>query len=119
MFSRRKFLLFCCTLPLAKIIAPIKSQADSAEPLSFFVAGARYQEETSRACAGEAVSIRRELWNGERCYGVYDSDEIKLGYVPRSLVPMMQGKDILRGQLKIANRYTVPWKWYWVAVNPS
>ncbi len=81
----------------------------------FYIAGVRFNPTSEILQPGERLFIKRELWHGERCYGIYSERGHRIGYVPRKLVPFFNDFVDRSWQLASVEPDSVPWKRYKVA----
>jgi hypothetical protein len=88
--------------------------------LTFYVAGVRYvrqPEGDGLPRFFEEVQLAREHWQGEYAYAVVLASGSKLGYVPKALIPALEGRPALDGFVASAYPYAAPWKRFRVTVR--
>jgi hypothetical protein len=83
---------------------------------SFYVAGARFNATNVVPSVGDPLIIKRQTWNGERCYEVCTERGHRLGFVPRGLVAIFDDLVDRNWQLLVVDPYAVPWKRYKVGL---
>jgi hypothetical protein len=106
--QRRRFLTL---LALGVAGGALKPDTAAASIVTCRVAGVKYQDyDVSRSHAGTPVVVKRERYQGETCYRVEDSTGATLGYVPRTALPQLAGREIAGAWLARVNPHAVPWK---------
>jgi hypothetical protein len=103
------------------MLGPIRSQSGRLSPQSdkliFYIAGTRFYKTDRSAKTGEDVSIRRETFEGEVCYGVYNQDGSQIGYVPKEIVSILETRGIVKARVISTREFGVPWHRYKVCLN--
>lgn len=106
--QRRRFLTL---LALGVAGGALKPDTAAASIMTCHVAGVKYQDyDVSGLREGTPIVVRRERHAGEICYRVTDAHGATLGYVPRSHLPQLTGRDIAGAWLARVNPHAVPWK---------
>jgi hypothetical protein len=77
-------------------------------PLRFHVAGARFHRGTETLLAGDELKLCRGQFRGEVCYSVLTIGGAKIGFVPRTLVPLISAGATAR--VFSVDAHEVPWK---------
>ena len=106
--QRRRFLTL---LALGVAGGALRPDTAAASIVTCRVAGVKYQDyDVSKLHAGAPVIVKRERHQGESCYRVEHHTGATLGYVPRSHLPQLAGRDIAGAWLTQVNPHAVPWK---------
>lgn len=77
---------------------------------TFHAAGVRFNETTAQLTEGDPIEVRRERFEGETCFGLFNRQGERLGYVPKTLVRNLEGKPIRRAFLQEVRPFAVPWE---------
>jgi hypothetical protein len=98
------------------VLGPTRSQSGrpgvQSDKLIFYVAGARFHNTNRPSKTGENVSIGRETFEGKVCYGVYNQDGTRIGYVPKEMVSILETRSIIKAQVISTREFGVPWHRY-------
>jgi len=79
---------------------------------SFYIAGVRFNPTLDVLKMGDRLIMKRDSWNGERCYAIYTEGGQLIGYLPRQMIPILGDLADQEWRLTSINSDTVPWKWY-------
>ena len=90
-----------------------------ADETTFFVAGARFYKRAFEVSTGDPVSIQPAIFGNERCLEIFTMKNERIGYVPRSLVNMLNECRIIESYISSSNKHAVPWKRYAVTVKTT
>ncbi|MDE1147893.1 MAG: hypothetical protein PW843_14925 [Azospirillaceae bacterium] len=98
------------------------SSGEQGPPLSFFVAGVRYQKAPIRLLEGDRVRIVPGTFNGARSYAVIATTGEQVGFVPKGTVPLVTSLSSSAGdehiaRVILAQHDAVPWKRYKLAMG--
>jgi hypothetical protein len=77
---------------------------------TFHAAGVRFNATAARLSEGDPIEVRRERFEGEICYGLFNRRGERLGYVPKHLLRDLADKPIRRAFLQEVRPFAVPWK---------
>lgn len=83
---------------------------------SFHVAGVRFHPTLHVLKMGDRLIMKRDSWNGERCYAIYTEGGQRIGYVPRQMIPTLGDLADQEWRLTSINSDTVPWKRYKIGI---
>jgi len=86
---------------------------------TFFVAGARFYKRAFEVSTGDRVRIKPATFRNEPCLEVLTMRNDRIGYVPRSLVSMINESQIVESYISSSNKHAVPWKRYAVTVKAT
>jgi hypothetical protein len=107
--KRRSFLRVLATAALG--VPRLGRGRQGHEEIRVLVAGVRYSsaEALSRAQPGERVELRRASFRGSTAYAIYAGTR-KIGFVPRTALPAMEGKRVSNAYVSRSDTHAVPWK---------
>lgn len=78
--------------------------------LRFHIAGVKYQGiDVANLECGMQVELRRGQFEGETCFSVHAGGH-RLGFLPRRLIPQVEGRQIRAASLSDVRPHAVPWK---------
>ena len=117
MVNRRFFLKLLGYSGLGLLIGNKINYRLSSNVLEFYVSGVRFQSDSPKVNVGDSVTIKKEIWQQERCYGIFDKSSIKMGFVPRNLISTLDRSSISYANLVSVNINSIPWKRYKVAIK--
>ncbi|TWB22129.1 hypothetical protein FBZ89_104378 [Nitrospirillum amazonense] len=117
---RRRAVLTAAIAAGSLLLLPRRICLDSggqASPLSFFVAGVRYQKVAVRLQEGDRVRVVPGTFDGARSYTVLTTMGIRVGFVPKGEIAALMSLSPASGgehsaHVLIADHNTVPWKRY-------
>ncbi len=84
--------------------------------LSFQVAGVRFQEWPGTLRVGDFLRINAGSFKGELCYEILTANAKRIGYAPRSIVPILREVTVAKCILSRVREDAVPWRRYEVTV---
>lgn len=112
---RRDFLI---TVPLvcwgAGTWMPVESD-NSTHELHCYIAGVKYHKPRA-VRPGQLVRIVRQTFDNKTCFAVLDDAGNRIGYVPKPLVPALQGKRIFDSRISAVREFAVPWRRYRLSI---
>ncbi len=86
---QRRYFLKLMPLVAGVMLDPTRSQTNrsgaQSDGLVFYVAGGRFHKTNRPVKPGADVFISRETFEGKVCYGVYNEDGQRIGYVPKEM----------------------------------
>lgn len=75
------------------------------------LAGVEYQDiDLSNLKANWRVTLKRDWYGDKPCYTVMTIEGVVLGYIPRSLVPYLETREVMSVRLLNIKPHAVPWK---------
>ena len=84
---------------------------------TFYVAGARFYPPNERLRVGDFVGLVPTTVHGGLAYAVQDSDGVRIGWVPRSLIAKIGTASAHRAEVIEVSLRRLPWRWYRLAVS--
>ncbi len=86
------------------------STGQQARRLVFYLAGERFYNIVRSIGEGERVTVTREMLDGKVCYGVFSKCGQRMGYVPKGMIGMLEGRRIIDAHVISAREFGVPWR---------
>lgn len=117
--QRRRFLTLVVCSSLAWFVpTAVRSAVGHRRTLQCHVAGVKYQGVVvSSIRTGQGLLIRRSCHGNEPCYEVQTKAGMRLGYIPRTLLPMLGNRKIQKATVANVNQHAVPWKQIEIALH--
>lgn len=119
LIPRRAFLKFMIVaagamgLPNWSLVQKTKRNHD----FSFYVAGVRFNSSSEHPNVGSCVRIVPEMWNQQQSYAIHSESGQRIGYLPRKMIPSLQGLTGRQWQVASVNLNGLPWKRYKIALS--
>ena len=118
--QRRRFLKLAAIGTAALAIRPGAGAASTLHGnrlLSCYVAGVQYQNiDLFGLRRGRRVVVRQQRYEDEICYKVSSMDGATIGFVPRTLVSLLEKRRVKSASLSKVNPHAVPWKQIEIAI---
>jgi hypothetical protein len=107
--DRRGFCINCCVAVLGAFVSEIHS-SDRRFERRCYVAGVRFYDTPVSLRTGDSVIVVAEDYENSQAMSVQTVNSLRLGYIPKKMLPMLNESTILGASVIRYDRHAVPWR---------